>query len=337
MEGARPAICWHPMRILPLTLLLTACSDPPPPPAAPSTFQVDRTQFPASLQQCMAAQCPELATPQALTACLEQDCAERQPSWSVQPSLVRYDGEILSVQVNVDHRPAGFGDVAIPQTAPAWLGVTVLTEAGEDIDLAVQTVFPERLGEPFTFSAEVGPGVQDIIFGLWGKRIEPCNVARSGCQMFGFVLDESLAAWPLGTYIESPPRRQRITPDTLTLAVRTAGAPLAEADALLGPAQEALAAEVARFGSEVVVQPLALAAQPAAESSVRHAHSHDGPVASLLAAAVGPIGTVEPDPAAGADFVITLGGDAAHYACLQAGCADLRGDALRTCAAQACP
>ena len=74
--------------------------------------------------------------------------------------------------------------------------MTVIRETGEEVDLAVSTLFPEGLDVPITISADVGPRVQDIVIGAWSTKIEPCHVDRSGCRDFGFVLDDSLATWP---------------------------------------------------------------------------------------------------------------------------------------------
>ena len=236
---------------------------------------------------------------------------------------MRYSDGILSVEVAVEHTAAGNGPVQVAHEDEVWLGVTVLTDAGKDIDLAVQTVFPDRLNEPFVFSSEVGEGVRDIIFGLWGERIEPCDIARSGCQMFGFVLDQSLAAWPPLTYTESPPRRQRILSQPLTLQVVNAGAPQAQAIQLAAAAVSALQVEAERFGVAVTMAPMTLAAAAVPETTTRHANDHDGPIATILSP---PGATVSHDAEASADFVLTVGGTAERLACLQENCAELSAD-----------
>ena len=232
---------------------------------------------------------------------------------------MRYSDGILSVEVAVDHTPVGHGSISVAHESEVWLGVTVLTEDGADIDLAVQTVFPDRINEPFVFTSEVGDGVRDIIFGLWGKRIEPCDVARSGCQMFGFVLDESLAAWPPLTYTESPPRRQRILSAPVTLQVINAGAPLHASQKMETDALAALSTEAGRFDVSVTGLPLALAEAASDGIIVEHRDDHDGPIASILA----PEGAeVRHNPEASADFLLITGGPSERLACIQSKCGE---------------
>jgi hypothetical protein len=218
------------------------------------------------------------------------------------------------MSVQVEYTPAAYGDVPEPREGDTWLGATVLTDKGEEIDLAVQTVFTDRLGQPFTFSSQVGPGVDVVIIGLWGKKIEPCDSSRSGCQMFGFVLDQSLAAWPPDTYVETPPRRQRFLPEDLRVAVVSPeGRP---ADAVLDVVRDFASQEGERFGAKVRVEPEAGPLSAGAGRVVVHRNAHDGPLASrlalLLAGAGGEV-QVRHAPDARADLVVhdaTCAGDA---------------------------
>ncbi|MFT5683115.1 MAG: hypothetical protein ACI8RZ_004042 [Myxococcota bacterium] len=307
-----------------LIALLVGC-DEPAPPVAPPTTSIDLSGEPESFQTCVAQVCSDALTDaDALAVCRAEPCAAREAAWSLSPDTVRYSDGILSVGVSVDHTPAGHGPVDAAAEPEVWLGVTVLTEDGKDIDLAVQTVFLDRLDEPFVFSSEVGDGVQDIIFGLWGERIEPCDVARSGCQMFGFVLDKSLAAWPPLTYIESPPRRQRILTEPVTLQVLNAGVPMEPARSSEKLARASLEREVGRFGSSVTVLPMVIATTMPPATTVYHRNDHDGPIASIVAPDVAPEDVeVGHDPAATADFTVVLWGNPERLACLQEKCADL--------------
>lgn len=307
-----------------LIALLVGC-DEPAPPAAPPATPIDLSGESESLQACVAQVCPDALTDaDALAACRAEPCAAREATWALSPDTVRYSDGILSVEVAVQHTPAGHGSVDVAQEDETWLGVTVLTEGGKDIDLAVQTVFPDRLDEPFLFTSEVGGDVKDIIFGLWGERIEPCDVARSGCQMFGFVLDESLAAWPPLTYTESPPRRQRILTAPVTLQVHNGGASMASARSSEELARKSLEAEVGRFGASVTVLPMVVAGVMPPATTVYHSSDHDGPIASIIAPDVAPKDVeVGHDPAATADFMVVLDGSAERLACMQEKCADL--------------
>lgn len=304
-----------------LSLVLIGC-DEPQPPASPSP--IDLSAETETLRQCLQQACPEsLTDAAALASCRQEVCADRPATWSLSPGPVRYSDGILYVEVAVEHAAAGNGPIEVAHEDEIWLGVTVLTDDGKDIDLAVQTVFPDRLDEPFVFSSEVGEGVRDIIFGLWGERIEPCDVARSGCQMFGFILDQSLAAWPPLTYVESPPRRQRILSQPLTVQVINAGAPLAQARQLEADALAAAQTEAGRFGVEVTLAPMTLAAAAVSETTTLHANDHDGPLATILSP---PGAAVSHDAGASADFVITVGGAAERLACMQETCAELDAD-----------
>ena len=307
-----------------LIALLVGC-DEPAPPASPPASSLDLSGEPASFQDCVAQVCPDALTDaDALATCRATSCAEHPVAWGLSPDTVRYSDGILSVEVSVQHTAPGHGPVDVSREGEVWLGVTVLTEDGKDIDLAVQTVFSDRLDEPFLFTSEIGAGVKDIIFGLWGERIEPCDVARSGCQMFGFVLDESLAAWPPLTYTESPPRRQRILTAPVTLQVHNGGVPMASARLAESAARASLEAEVGRFGSRVTVLPMVVVDTMPSGATFYHSNDHDGPIASIVAPDIRSTDVaVGHDPSATADFMVVLDGTAARLTCMQEACADL--------------
>ncbi|MEO0601316.1 MAG: hypothetical protein AAF211_07760 [Myxococcota bacterium] len=136
--------------------------------------------------------------------------------WTVEPTNIRWsdDGGALSVEVALS------GEARATRTEPAWVGVTVVTEAGTEHDLVVHTVFPTDDPEPETmlFSAELAETPKYVLIGAWGQKIEPCDVDRPGCRAFGFVLDESLASFPSRLYTEGT--RQRLLPTSYRIGVR---------------------------------------------------------------------------------------------------------------------
>lgn len=262
--------------------LLLAC--------APAPFAPDLSPWSGAERDCLTAACGAAGSAAELDSCRARACAARPAAWRVDPTLIRHEDRVVTMSVQVAHTPGGFGTVDAKREGDLWLGATVLTSTGEEIDLAVQTVFADHLDQPFIFSSEVGEDVQDVILGLWGKKVEPCDVARSGCRMFGFVLDDSLAAWPPLTYTESPPRRQRILPATMTLAM--AGA---DPTAIRKVTEET----TTRFGTLFT----ATSAAPGLPG-VTHRHAHDGPLASRVAEVAGGSLPVRHDPEAAADITI---------------------------------
>jgi hypothetical protein len=285
------------MLALPLFSML-ACEAPPPP------YVADLSVYTGAEAACLQAACAAATTAEAFAGCRETMCAATAEAWVVNPTLLRYDEGVVTMSVVVEHTSGQYGDIAAPAPGETWLGATVLTRDGGEIDMAVQTVFPDRLSEPFSFSAEVGPDVQDIIVGLWGKKIEPCDSTRSGCQMFGFVLDTSLAAWPQDTYVESPPRRQRFLPPALTVSVAAAPMSPERTAALNGAIGGFWTVEQERFGTSFTTTPWA----PSAETTsvVLHRDAHDGPLASRVAGLLGAGVAVRHDPAAAADLALVL-------------------------------
>ncbi|MDP2314766.1 MAG: hypothetical protein Q8P41_17815 [Pseudomonadota bacterium] len=302
------------MLVLPLLSLL-ACEDPPPPPPA---YAPDLSAWSGAEAACLQAQCAASASADMFTSCHADRCAPTAEAWVVNPTLLRYDDGVVTVSVQVEHTPASVGGVAEPHVGDTWLGATVLTSKGEEIDMAVQTVFPDRLGgDPFTFSSEVGADVQVVIVGLWGKKIEPCDSTRSGCQMFGFVLDESLAAWPVDTYVESPARRQRFLPPELAVQLATTPISPERKTALVEALASVWRSEEQRFGTHFTVTEVPSAPGAATTgaavpgvSEVVHKHEHDGPLASRVAGTIGTGVPVRHDPAAAVDLVVNVGATA---------------------------
>ncbi len=304
--------------------LLLACAAPPP------AYTPDLSAFGAAEAECIQGSCSDAKSAAELDSCRAQRCPATPESWSVEPTLLRYDGDVVTMSVQVEHAPGAFGDSLAPADGETWLGATVLKTNGEEIDMAVHTVFPGQIDEPFTFSSQVGPDVEVVIVGLWGKKIEPCDSARSGCKMFGFVLDESLAAWPEETYVATPPRRQRFLPEQVKVDVAAPPAlPSAELDKLVAAVESFTTQEGPRFGATFAVARTTYETRGAgtastngsagdapaapAASQVLHRHVHDGPLASRLAAALssatGEEIAVRHAPDGGSDLTVVFGAD----------------------------
>ena len=310
--------------------LLFACSG-----TDPSTSQ-HSTPVDEALTECMASQCVDLGGVDA-EVCQAEKCAERSPEWGLDAQRVQFEGNTVFVEGRVTHKAGGYGSVDVPRTEPVFVGVTAVTSAGEEIDLAVQTRFQAELSEPFMFSAEVGPDVQDVLFGVWDRKVEPCDVDRHGCRAFGFVLDGSLASWPPGLYTEAV--RQRIPPTTLPLQVRNAGMPPAEAATHATTTDAALGKQLERFGSRVDSRPINLAGKSQPGVVVRYGHPHDRYLAGLVATALGAApDSVVARPSGGDLFEVLLGsaeGTGVH-ACLVDHCAGGSGDELDACFEEHC-
>ena len=143
------------------------------------------SQFAPALRTCVHDRCGDAEDATAFETCKATRCMPRTERWSIAPTSVRYDAEAGTVQIQARtrHVTAVADGEEMVRAREAFVGVTVVTTEGEEIDLAVQTLFPGRLSEDLMFLAEVGPGVQDILFGVWDRKIEPCDSTRSGCQV----------------------------------------------------------------------------------------------------------------------------------------------------------
>jgi len=323
-----------------LLALLAGCGGPPEPPAEPTPPPPPPADEASATAICLERHC---AIAEDDEACGAEHCVVRKEAWSLLPERIRYDGtaEVFFVQAAVDHTPGGVGDVDVVRSSPVYVGVTLVTSAGEELDLAVDTRFEDRLEAPFILSAEVGPDIQDVIFGLWDQKIEPCFVDRPGCRDFGFVLDGSLATWPPKIYVDG--RRQRIPPDSVTLRVLNAGLTPTQAREVRSEAARLLADQLAVFESTVVEAPIGLAPDPRSGVLVTHGHAHDAIIASALADGLAPaLGPWEPGiedrEDDGAELVVVAGGAWAEqlHLCLRANCAEDSGEALDACFATRC-
>lgn len=297
-----------------LLLSLLACGPTPEEQAAAA-----RVAFRATLTDPAAATCFDAAcvTAPDAASCFQAACPAPKAVWRIVPERVGWDPQTFDffVQTHVSYEPGGWGAEGAVRKDPVYVGVTLVTAEGEEIDLAVQTRFPTELEEPFFLATNVGKPVRDVIVGLWDRKIEPCDSTRSGCQAFGFLLDGPLASWPPG-YYDDPTWRQRIPPALLTLQPLYAGAPADRVKGDVEQARSALEAALRPFGTRLVVAPVALA--PAAgPTRILVSDDHDRPLGRLLAEAVPDAACCEAGP--GTDtLTLVLGGDPARFACVAA-------------------
>ena len=308
--------------------LLTACAGGPP----DATALIDGLgAIPEAERSCLLSACEFAASAEELATCRAERCAATPERWTLRPTAIRHQDETVFVQAALGYEPGAFGFVQAQRAREAYVGVTVVTSSGAEIDLAVTTVFADRLGESFTLSSDVGPDVRDVIFGVWDQKIQPCDSERSGCKEFGFLLDGSLATWPPTVYVDGT--RQRIPPATVDVVVLDAGVG-PELPARRLQLVEALTSELSVFGSAIGTLTTRRAEQASEGVQVTVADDHDLLLARNLAAALAPDAAALPAPAAGeaaAPFVILLGGphfedgaacadaaDAAYDACLTA-------------------
>ncbi len=291
-------------------LLLTACAGAPshPPTAAPPGVLTAAE----ALAACIESSCDNA---EDLEACEAEHCADRPAAWGLVPHEVTYDGQNLTVSAAIEYAPARRAGVRVEREQEAYVGITAIRASGEEIDLAIQTLFPGRFEDQVLFLAEIGPDVRDIIFGLWDHKVEPCDSSRPGCRDFGFLLDGSLASWPPQVYQDG--RRQRLLPPSITVKTLWAGMPPAEVQPKLDAIVRTLKSFSAPFHTEIGLLPLVLANKDA-ESSVVHRDGHDGPLASEVSRSLG--GSIASDAEATADLVLTLGGEAdeALWTCARA-------------------
>lgn len=217
-----------------------------------------------------------------LFGCPKPDGASAPGEPEIMLQSVRFEPDSGTIYVEAKLEPGTLQG----RDKPVYLGVTAVTPDGVEIDLMVNELFPAALGEPVVFYAEIGGEVRDLLIGAWDQKIAPCDVDRSGCRQFGFVLDGPLASWPPGLYTEGV--RQRIPPASVRLRVEGDAAGAARA------AEKALSESVAPFGSTVSV--VTGDVPPAAGVvQVRYADDHDLLLARRIAAAIGKTLGVEPE------------------------------------------
>ena len=175
--------------------------------------------------------------------------------------------------------PGRVGDTTIPREAPIFAGVTAVTPSGKEIDLLVHELYPGPEMSGVVFTAELDDRIDHVLVGLWDHKIAPCDVARSGCEEFGFVLDGSLATYPPRVYETG--QRQRLLQQDLTVAIQWSEAPPDDADAI-----RALVASAAEPVADVYGVGVDITASPGPKREaieVRHRHPRDGYVAQRIA------------------------------------------------------
>jgi len=238
-----------PALLLSVALLLPACGSSTPREATP----------------------PPQAAPNA-----EQAAPADMTPVAVVPQSIRYDAAEKMVFVEAQLTGEGLAT----RKTPIYVGVTVVTPEGREIDLMVQTLFPGSFDAPVLFTAGVSEVVQDVLIGAWSQRVEPCEVDRYGCREFGFVLDGSLGSWPQGLYSGAP--RVRVLPPIYKVDVVGPAAETAKS-----AMQAAIAPSLKLFGSTLQVEVNADDGATPQEVVVRYAHPHDETLAKRIAAAVG--------------------------------------------------
>ncbi len=199
--------------------------------------------------------------------------------WVVAPTSIRHSAEdqLISVQADIKAPQGSKGD------QPVYVGVTVVTQSGEEIDLMVHTLLPGTKNEGVLFSTSIDGDAQDVLIGVWGTKVEPCEVDRYGCREFGFVLDDSLGSWPEGLYTDG--KRRRILPAQVPITVTGSGGAMV-AEVL----PEALAQDFAMFGSKPVVTVVESGDDEAPEGVVvTYGHPSDELMADDIASLVGSV------------------------------------------------
>ena len=132
----------------------------------------------------------------------------------VEPHAIIWDADEQNLSVDVHL----VGKGVATRSAPVHIGVTVITTSGKEVDLLVHTLFPAAMGEKVQFTADLDEAPRYVLIGAWGTRVEPCESERQGCKEFGFVLDDSIAAFPAGLYTQG--MRQRFVPDGLEVQLK---------------------------------------------------------------------------------------------------------------------
>lgn len=329
----------------PLVLLLvTACGPKGAP--LPALGLADGTPvsvdgMPAAQVECLLDRCQAAGSAELFAACSVESCPTTPECFAVHPRAVRFDAEseTLTVHATIEHADGAVRDSLVVRDRPIHVGVTVITSTGEEIDLSVQSLFPGNFDQPVQFAAQVGPDIQDIVFGVWDRKVEPCDSERMGCQQFGFLLDGPLASWPPAFYQDG--QKQRITPVTVTLQPVYGGGPPERFINVREAVARQLTRELEAFGSTVTILDTVLADEPGDHMALRHRHPHDGVVTAAMLSNLNP-GVGGPpsgsaDAALAADFSVTFGGDDdTLYQCAREACDGLVGDALHTCLLEDC-
>ena len=251
-----------------------------------------KTLLPFAVSMIFASACaPKTAAPRnngsqtAETAADKTESSASDPvasteQFRVVPVAIRYDEETQTVFVQAQVKYEG---APVGHSREAYMGVTLGAADGEEFDLAVQTVFSENLDQPLLFSAGVEKPIEDVLIGLWDRKIEPCDSDRPGCKEYGFLLDGSLATWPPELYTNF--ERQRILPHVVSLQW------FGENDGSWAEIQTTLGGWLSRelevFGSTLEIKHVETATPPEGSGvRVLHRHPKDKIFAKSLAGAL---------------------------------------------------
>jgi len=137
-----------------------------------------------------------------------------RPGIHVEPHAIVWDADAKNLSIDVHL----VGKGVATRTDPVHIGVTVITDSAKEIDLLVHTLFPAAMGENVQFIADLEEPPRYVLIGAWSTRVEPCESERPGCKEFGFVLDDSIAAFPAGLYTQG--MRQRFVPDGIEVQLQ---------------------------------------------------------------------------------------------------------------------
>jgi hypothetical protein len=174
-----------------LTLLLAACGGAAPDVEPAPTPEPPVAPAPSAIEPAPAAAVPLAVEPVSIT-------------WDAARSSIAVEAKLV-------------GAALATRAEPIYVGVTVVTTEGKEVDLLVSTLFPGSLEQPLLFSTELPNTPRHVLIGAWNTKVEPCAVDRPGCKEFGFVLDDSLASFPARLYTEG--MRQRFLPSTYAIGV----------------------------------------------------------------------------------------------------------------------
>lgn len=309
-------------RVVPFLCILAGCVAAPP-----SLEQLVEELQPGheAERECLLSACRQAEDPQALAACRIERCAYEPESWVLKPTAIRHEGETFFVEASLAYSAGKYGSIPAPRPREAYVGVTVVPSQGDEIDLAVTTVFADKLDEPFTLSTDIVSDVRDVIFGVWDRKIEPCESERSGCREFGFLLDGPLATWPPTIYVDGT--RQRLPPSELSVLVLDAGAgpDLPERREVV---LKALTDKLRIFGSVVGQVETRRASKAIPGSQIAVADDHDLLLAKRAAAGLDHEMAALVDSEASTAVVIKLGGNAFEQV---ESCGELVNDEYDTC------
>ena len=79
-----------------------------------ATWTPDLTPYTGAEATCLADHCAKAESEEDFASCREKSCAYRPDSWAVEPTLLRYDGSVVTMSVQVEHAEAAYGETPVP-------------------------------------------------------------------------------------------------------------------------------------------------------------------------------------------------------------------------------